>query len=553
MSILGQFRAAIGQSLLPWDDGFFQGRGYESAAGMHVSPETAMRLSAVFACVRVRSETFGACPAIIGKRYADGREEIATEHPLYSVLHTRPNQWQTPMEFFEMMQAHLDLRGNSYARIVPGPRGPIDQLVPLHPDLVQVFRLPNGKLKYQVRARFTAEVENIIQDDMFHMRGLSLDGLTGLSPISWQREMVGRGLGMQDYGARFFANDSRPPGFITHPGKFKDDAARLKFKDSYQLSQSGENRHKTPVFEEGMEYKTIGLSNVDSQFIEAFKLNREEIAGIYRVPPHKIGILERSTNNNIEHQGIEFVSDCMHPISGRWEARVNCDLLEPLGIEEPGVEYFVKFKLDGLLRGDLKSRYDAYKVGRDGGWLNPNRICQMENMNPIPAEQGGDDYLRPINMAVAGAPEPQQTNAPPDNSDLADPSQDTVGHRFAWKLWASDAARRMVGKEAVALRKLLRRATGKNESFDDAQFHTEAQAFYAEHSSLVSEAMKISKNEAERYAGENLRLLHEMSGAAAKASAIDWIEDMGADALIKSSLDAFADLAPVSKMKGSMR
>jgi HK97 family phage portal protein len=544
------FRAlasGIGQALPPWDDYWYQRPGMDSAAGMSVSPETAMRLSAVLACVRVRSETFGACLPVIIRRYTDGREELAPEHPLYDVICRRPNQWQTSMEFFEMQQAHLDLRGNAFSRIIGGPRGPIDQLVPLHPDLVQVFRLPNGRLKYQVRSRFTAEIDWYTQDEILHLRGLSSDGLVGLSPIALQREMLGRGLAMQDYGARFFANSSKPPGVIKHPGKFKDDAARQNFRQSWRDAQTGENQHKTAVLEDGMEYQAIGISNADSQFIEATKLNREEIAGIYRVPPHKIAILERSTNNNIEHQGIEFVTDCMHPIASRWEARINSDLVEPLEIAAPGSEYLIKFRLDGLLRGDLKSRYDAYAVGRNGGWLSPNDICQLENRNPIPAEKGGDDYLRPVNYVVAGSsqpatpqgqPGPGQSDPPPDNSDSADPNQDTPAARAAaaavheLKL---DSAKRVVRKEVGALRKSFARATGSQE-FDSALFEREATAFYADHPEYISGLMHVPLDSAKTYVEEKLTMLVGVDGAGAKASVIDWIEDCGPGELAERAL-----------------
>jgi len=534
---------AAGQALPPWDDYWYQRPGFDSAAGMAVSPETAMRLSAVYACVRVRAETFGASTAIIGKRYPDSREELATDHPLYDVLHSKPNQWQTALEFFEMMQAHLDLRGNAFSRIVPGPRGAVDQLIPLHPDLVQVLRMPDGKLKYQVRSRFDAEVDYFMQEEILHLRGLSSDGLVGLSPIALQREMLGRGLAMQDYGARFFANNSKPSGILQHPGKFKDDAARKKFAESWQLAQTAENAHRVAVLEEGLKYEAIGISNADSQFLEAMKLNREEIAGIFRVPPHKIAILERSTNNNIEHQGIEFVTDCMHPIAARWEARINCDLLEPLEItSDDGAEYFVKFKMDSLLRGDLKSRYDAYAIGRSWSWLSPNDVCQLENRNPIPPEKGGDDYHVPLNYKIAGAPNQSPDNTPadepPDNSDSAAPADDSVGAQRAAKLFAPEAAQRMVRKEVNALRKSLRRAAGASGAFNEELFHAEAAQFYDEHRVLIADVMKVSGDKAAHYTGENLRLLDDMPGQDAKASAIDWIEDSGSDALAKMSIEA---------------
>ena len=182
-----------GQAIPPWDDYWYSRPGWGSAAGMDVTPESAMKLAAVFACVRVRSESLSSCPLIVYKRLPNGGKVRAPEHPLYQVLHNSPNQWQTSIEFVEMMQAHLDLRGNAFAHRIPGPRGAIDQLVPLHPDLVQVYRLPSGALKYQVRSRFTAEVDWYMQEEIFHLRGLSSDGLVGLSPIAVQRETMGTG------------------------------------------------------------------------------------------------------------------------------------------------------------------------------------------------------------------------------------------------------------------------------------------------------------------------------------------------------------------------
>ncbi|MGO9641503.1 MAG: phage portal protein [Candidatus Acidiferrales bacterium] len=386
MGLLAQIRtqAAMGggSALPPWDDYWYSRPSWGSAAGMAVTPETAMRLAAVFACVRVRSESLAICPLIVYKRLPDGGKVRAPEHPLYKVLHNSPNQWQTSLEFIEMMQAHLDLRGNAFARILPGPGGAIDQLIPLHPDLVQVYRLPNGKLKYQVRSRFTAEVKWYMQEEIFHLRGLSADGLVGLSPIAVQRETVGTGLGMQDYAGRFFANDATARMWIKHPGKFKTDAARDEFRENWRKSQTGENRFKTPVLEDGLELKELGISNKDSQFLEATQASAVEICGIFRVPPHKIGILTRATNNNIEHQGIEFVTDCMQGMATRWERRINVDLINPVseGLGDGG-EYFAEFSIWGSVRGGMKERFDAYAVGRN--WASSARTTSASSRDGI--------------------------------------------------------------------------------------------------------------------------------------------------------------------------
>lgn len=551
---------ATGQSLPDWDDYWFHPRGFDSAAGMNVSPETAMQLSAVFSCIRYRSETFATLPPILYRRLPNGGKERATDHPLYYILHDQPNQWQNSLEFYEMMQAHLDLRGNAYAVILPGPRGAVDQLVPQHPDLVRVFRLLNGRLRYEVTSRFTGEVKSYMQDEMLHIRGLSSDGLVGMSPIAVQRDAIGLGLGMQDYAARFIANDGKPPYVLQHPAKFKDDAARKKFSDSLQESSTGQNRGKVLVLEDGMTAKDLGITNKDSQFLEARAASREEICGFYRVPPHKIGILARSTNNNIEHQGIEAVTDCIRPICVRWERRINLDLIDPINDAigaEPG-EYFLEFLCDGLLRGDLKSRYDAYAIGRTWGWLSPNDVCNFENMNPIPPEKGGDDYLRQINTVVSGSaaalapapggPAPLPPDQPaPDAPD--DPAARASRHSEALvKSFAIEAARRVVRKEVTALRKLMQRAVSPD------TFRVEAADFYRGHLQFTSETMCISPADASRYVNKNADLVFEAEGFDAKASALDWIEDAAPDALAAFALGGALEVTSQAVLKeGTIR
>jgi HK97 family phage portal protein len=555
------FNAATGggSALPPWDDYWYSRPGWDSAAGMAVTPETAMRLAAVFSCIRVRSESLAACPLVVYKRLPNGGKVRAPEHPLYQVLHNSPNQWQTSIEFVEMMQCHLDLRGNAFARIVPGPRGAIDQLIPLHPDLVQVYRLPNGKLKYQVRSRFTAEVDCYMQEEIFHLRGLTSDGLVGLSPIAVQRETMGTGLGMQDYAGRFFANDATSSTWIEHPGKFKDDAARQKFSDNFQKANTGENRHRTKVLEEGLKLHQVGLSNKDSQFLEATQANAEQVCGIYRVPPHKIGILARATNNNIEWMGLEFVSDCIQPAATRWERRINVDLIDPIaGAMSDDEEYFAEFGVGGLIRADMKSRYDAYAVGRNWGWLCPDAICEFEGMNPLPEGKGGQEYLRPLNMVPSGTiyipamatdvPDPQDDPAPANDKPGQDPppeepddeGEDKASKRESvrsrnhlLKAFAVEAARRVVRKEVTALRKTLGRAS---KQFDAAAFASEAQAFYAAHVALVAQTMCISPAAAKRYAESNLKLLVGVEDPEEKNCALDWIEDTAPDALAALAL-----------------
>jgi hypothetical protein len=350
---------------------------------------------------------------------------------------------------------------------------------------------------------------------------------------------MGNGLGMQDYAGRFFANDSKPPWIVEYPGKFKDNAARDKFRESIQKSQSQENRHKVMVLEDGMAAKALGLTNKDSQFLEARQASATEVCGIYRVPPHKIGLLDRATHSNIEHQGIEFVTDCMRPIGVRWEHRVNSDLIQPVNEALGEGEYFGEFILDGLLRGDLKSRYDAYQVGRNGGWLCPNDVCAFEGLNPIPDDKGGNDYLRPVNYQVAGE-EPVQPdtsddtgkdNAIPEGQpapDETDEGEDTAKaktNRRLLELYAQGIAGRNVRKEVAALRKALAKSPDT--------FTEQATAFYAMHVQLVAETMCIPAAAAKKYCDSNLKMIAEVSDP---ATALDWIEDTAAQELAALAL-----------------
>jgi HK97 family phage portal protein len=539
-----------GSALPPWDDYWYSRPGWDSAAGMSVTPESAMQLAAVYSCVRVVSETLASLPFIIYKQMPDGSKVRATEHPLYKVLHDSPNQWQTSFEFFEMMQAHEELRGNAFARILPGPRGAIDQLIPLHPDLVQVYRLPSGALKYQVRNRFTAEVDWYLADEIFHLRGMSSDGLVGLSPIAVQRETIGKGLGIQDYGSRFFANDATASYYIKHPGKFKDDAARKTFRESWIRNQTGENRHKAPLLEDGLDLKQIGISNRDSQYLEAMAATAIDICGIFRVQPHKIGILDRTTHSNIEQQNIEFTVDTMRPRAVRWERRINVDLIDPIN-KAIGGDYFGEFLIDGLMRGDMKSRFDAYHVARGDGFICPNDVARLENWNPISKDDGGNTYWRPANMVPADAPivvqqqlppgdvpenpenpqedpEPhpsKQTSPPPE--ELDDEGNDSAKGKLLG-MFAAEAAGRTVRKEVAALRKALDRSP--------KTFERDAEEFYQEHACLVAQTMCISETTAAKYLAEHLQMLRCDSEPLGRESVLDWIEDTAADSLARLAL-----------------
>lgn len=377
----------------PTDDFWYESAGLY-AAGVKVTPDTAMRLSSVYACVRVLAETVSSLPLILYKSTADGGKERATAHPLYEVLHDIPNDWQTSLEFREMMTAHVSLRGNAYAEILSGRRGAVDRLVPIHPDRVTPKRLSNGRIGYEVRGH-DGNLRILLQSEMFHLRGLSFDGMKGLSPIEYQRNAVGLSIAAEEFGTKRLENGANPGGILEHPGTIKEEAAK-RLRESWQKAYGGvKNTGKTAILEEGMKWTQVGLTSKDIQFIESRKFQVEEIARIFRIPPHMIGDLTRSTNNNIEHQSIDFVVHTIRPWLERWEQCISRDLLTEKDRKDG---YFAEFLVDGLLRGDIASRYDAYAKGRQNGWLSANDIRKLENMNPV---EGGDIYLVPLNMVPA--------------------------------------------------------------------------------------------------------------------------------------------------------
>lgn len=379
------------------DDYWYQNQGGAGVAqaGALVTPESAMRISAVWACVRVISQSVAVLPLILYRLAQSGRVK-ATDHALFNLLAIRPNGWQTAYDFRLMMQGHLSLRGNAYARIVPAPDGTIAELWPLHPDRVRVFRLDNNRLRYQVRNPGTNVTENFVQEEILHIRGLSTDGILGLSPIAIARESIGGALGTQDYANRLFANDARPGGVLTVPGKLSEPAAR-RLKEDWQNKFSGPNIHRTAVLEEGTTWKETGMTPEDAQFLETRKFQVVDICRVFGVPPHKVGELDRATHSNIEHQGIEFVTDTLMPWLVAWEQAISRDLMT----EPERAALHAEFQVDALLRGDTPSRYTAYATGRQWGWLSVNDIRAKEGMDPV---EGGEVYLRPLNMVDAKTP-----------------------------------------------------------------------------------------------------------------------------------------------------
>ena len=377
-----------------------------SNAGKPVNERTAMQTSAVYACVRVLSETLASLPLHVYKYIDNGGKEMQTQHYLYPILHDNPNPEMTSFVFRETLMSHLLIWGNAYAQIIRDGRGRVLAMYPLLPNRMEVDRAPSGALVYTYRlniddVQYKKETTLTLgPDDVLHIPGLGFDGLVGYSPIAMAKNAIGMALATEEYSATFFANGANPGGLLEHPGVIKDPQ---KVRDSWNSAyQGGGKAHKVAVLEEGMSYKSIGIPPEQAQFLETRKFQINEIARIFRVPPHMVGDLERSSFSNIEQQSLEFVKYTLDPWVIRWEQALQKSLILP----SEKNSHFVKFNVDGLLRGDYAKRMNGYALARQNGWMSANDIREMENMNRIPAEEGGDLYLVNGNMtklADAGA------------------------------------------------------------------------------------------------------------------------------------------------------
>jgi HK97 family phage portal protein len=370
-----------------------------TSSGKPVNEHTAMQMTAVYSCVRILSETLAGLPLHVYKYNDSGGKEKYLKHPLYKLLHDEPNPEMTSFAFRETLMSHLLLWGNAYAQIIRNAKGEVIALYPLMPNKMTVDRDSNGRLFYLYQ-RSSEDVPSLGKDnqvylapaDVLHIPGLGFDGLVGYSPIAMAKNAVGLAIATEEYGAKFFANGAAPGGVLEHPGTIKDPQ---KVKESWNAAYQGSaNSHRVAVLEEGMKYQPIGISPEQAQFLETRKFQINEIARIFRVPPHMLADLEKSSFSNIEQQSLEFVKYTLDPWVVRWEQSMCRALLSDS--EKPTV--FIKFNVDGLLRGDYASRMSGYATARQNGWMSANDIRELENLDRIPAELGGDLYL--INGAM---------------------------------------------------------------------------------------------------------------------------------------------------------
>ncbi|WP_010498532.1 phage portal protein [Paenibacillus elgii] len=376
---------------------FFESRGWilggRNYSGVTVTETTAMRFATVYACVRVLAETLASLPIFVYRQQNSGRREKAINHPAYYLLHDQPNEEMTSYNWRETMMASLLLGGNAYSILTHNGRGQVIDAYPVPWYQVNVTRDPNShELQYWIMDRGKSEFYP--RERVLHIPGLGYDGLIGFSPIRMNAQAVGLGMAQLEFAERFYGQGMNIGGVLEYPGELKDTAySRLK-SDLMDRGAGLENSHIPLILEAGAKFSRIPMPLTEAQFIESRRLSKEDICSIYRVPPHMVADLSRSTNNNIEQQSLEFVQYTMLPYLSKWEQALNRKFFTQ---SERRQGYYVKFNVDGLLRGDAKSRAEALNVMRQNGVINADEWRELYEMNPQGSETG-EVYLVNGNM-----------------------------------------------------------------------------------------------------------------------------------------------------------
>jgi len=455
--------------------------GGRTYAGVHVDHTTALTNSAVFNAIRIYAETIGSLPLILYRRLEPRGKERARDHYLYRLLHDAPNPEMTAMQFRETLQGHLVTWGNAYAYKVFDNAGRIVELWPLRPDRVTVRRVDEpvptafglaspGDVIYEVTLP-NGERRVLSRAEVWHIPGLGFDGLVGYSPITLARQAIGLALATEEFGARWFGEGGRPAGVLKHPNQLSDKARERIRADWERLHSGLERSHRIAILEEGVEWQQIGIPPEDSQFLQTRKFQVTEIARWFNLPPHILKDLDRSTNNNIEQQSIELVVYSFRPWFVRWEQSIKVHLLP----REQWDIYFAEFLVEGLLRGDIESRYRAYAMARQWGWMSANDVRELENMNPLPGKSG-DIYLVPMNMVSAEWVAGQDPQAFEDNP--------------AVRLGKWEAVRRTATHPAAALRSAQKRRR-LQESFRPVIMDAAARVIRRERADIMREAERV--------------------------------------------------------------
>ena len=361
-----------------------------SGAGKSVTARSAIQVSTVYACVRVIAETVASLPLHVFENAETGSVK-ALSHPLYRVLHDEPNEEMTSFVMREVILSHLLLWGNSYTQIIRNGCNHIVGLYPLLPDRMEVDRNNVGNLIYSYTTTEGRTVQ-LAPEEVLHIPGLGFDGVMGYSPIALEKSAIGLGIAAEEYGSKFFANGATPSGVLTHPNTVKNPKA---LRESWNAAYGGSaNANRVAILEEGLHFERISMPNNEAQFLETRKFQVSEICRIFRVPPHLVGDLEHATFSNIEHQSISFGVHTIRP----WLVRIEQSMNRALFSDKEKGRFFVRFNMDGLLRGAYKERMEGYAIARQNGWMSANDIRELESLNPLSDADGGNAYLCNGNM-----------------------------------------------------------------------------------------------------------------------------------------------------------
>lgn len=502
-----------------------------TVAGVDVTPESAMQLSAVFSCVKVLRESLSQLPLLLYERLEPKGKRRAVEHPLFRVLHRRPNPEMTRVEFVEMMMTNALLRGSALAEITTNRAGAVSALWPIPTQRVTPLRTRRGKLIYQVELP-SGPPRTLSEDQVLHVRTPGSAGVMGQSIIAQNRNAIGLGMAAEGFGAAFFANGLTPSAVVTHE-KTLSEPAQQNLRKSFDRFHGGlEQKHRLLLLEEGMKYQTVTIPPEDAQFLETRKFNRSEIAGMFRVPPHLIADLERATFSNISEQDLGYTKHTIGPWAVRWEQALLVSLLT----EREQDRYFAEFLVDALLRADIQKRYEAYSQGRNWGWLSANDVRELENMDPV---EGGDEYLIPLNMIPTSEAGDAGPGSEPSRS--ADPESRSGGVVVPER---TDAERRSIARirhrEARNFSKVFRRGAEQLVRGDVREVRKIiAQAFGERDRVLFSDAIArhYSSPEFRAFIERHLGGVFETFAQSASSRAL---EELGVDADGLEGFEAFA-------------
>lgn len=421
-----------------WVEDWFAG-GTSNSAGIRVDQDTALQYSPFFAGVRVLSEDLGALPLFMYERLEPRGKQRATGHPLYALLHDQPNAMMGAAWLKETLMGHAITWGNGVGQLVTHPRtGQIEEIWPLRPDRLQICVKRTGPGKFSRVYKYRDDVNGIyatlLPHEVLHIAGLGFDGVRGYPIVELAANAIGLGLATEHYGAKHFSNGAAPGGTLSHPGNLSPGARTRMANDWENIHKGIDRAHRVAILEEGVTWQQVGIPNDSAQFLETRKLQVTEMARWLRLPSHKINDLERATFSNIEQQQLDYVSSALNIWLVRWEQAILTQLLLP----EERATFYAEFLVDSLLRGDTLTRYQAYAIGRQWGWLSANDVRDRENLNPV---DGGDAYLVPLNMVPAGRSLPELESAAGRRARLLARStavRESLAERWGAKIEESD-------------------------------------------------------------------------------------------------------------------